>query len=215
MRSLGEKKQDFLRKKANEIYAPLDHTNELIDDLYAQVSGPGVQIPGFITTKLENRFTYRKDYQFYSVKNAAGNGLNLEFYTRMIRGLLPEKRLALNFDIFNIQWGWHIYKTGFIHLFLDRLETIETEYLEYAAKAEKEERILQITRNSIVTWIDAILKDGGRAYHIEKEDDRITLKVELKNRRTLELPVYYSSFQETIPGLIRAIRDHEGEEQWE
>ncbi|WP_010255651.1 hypothetical protein [Treponema primitia] len=209
MRSLREKKQDFLRKKANELYASLDHTNDSIDDIYAAINGPGLGLSGFSTVKLENRFTYRKDYDFYSVKNDRGNGLNLEFYTKMIRGILPEQRLAVNFEIFNIQWGWHIYKTGFIHLFLNRLESIEGEYLEFAERAEKEEKILQISRDSITTWLEAIFKDTPYTYHTEKDDDKIKLKVDLKNNKCLELPIYYKNFQTTMPGLLGEIRVHE------
>jgi hypothetical protein len=206
MRSLREKKQDFLRRKANEIYASLIHTTDLVDDLYAEVSGPGLQIPGFVTTPVENRFSYRKDYAFFNVKNERGNGLNLEFYTRVFRGFFPEKRLAINFDVFHIQWGWHIYKTGFLHRFLDDLAGIEAEYLEYADRAEKEEKIAQLCRNSITTWLEALLKDSPYAYQAEKDDDRIRLKVTLKNKTQVELPIYHSNFQATMPLLLGEIR---------
>jgi hypothetical protein len=209
MRSLREKKQDFLRIKAIELYAALDHTNDLIDDIYAEISGPGLQLPGFNTARWENRYAYRKDYDFYTIKNASGNGLNLEFYTRRAWGLLPEKRLAVNFEIFNIQWGWHIYKTGFIRLFLSRLEDIEGAYLEFAERAEKEEKILQISRNSITTWLEAIFKDTPYTYRTEKDDDKIRVQVELKNNRQLEIPVYYKTFQAVMPGLLGEIRKHE------
>jgi hypothetical protein len=214
MRSLREKKQDFLRKKVNEIYASLIHTNDLVDDLYDEASGPGLQIPGFLTVRVKNRFSYRKDYAFFSVKNERGNGLNLEFYTRVFRGLLPEKRLAVNFDIFNIQWGWHIYKTGFLRLFLSRLEGIEQEYLEYSARAEKEEKIAQLCGNSITVWLEAIFRGSPYAYRTEKDDDRIRLWVTLKNRRTLEMPIYHKNFQETLPLLPAELRRLEEEEPW-
>ncbi|GHV73855.1 hypothetical protein AGMMS49940_11570 [Spirochaetia bacterium] len=211
MRTLREKKQDFLRKKANEIYASLEHTNDSIDDIYAEISGPGLQLPGFSTAKWENRYADRKDYDFYTIKNEAGNGLNLEFYTRMTWGFLPQKMLAVNFEIFNIPWGWHVYKTGFIHLFLNRLEGIEREYLEFAERAEKEEKILQISSNSITTWLDAILKDTPYTYRTEKDDDKIRVQVGLKNNRKVEIPVYYKNFQATMPGLLREIRKYEEE----
>jgi hypothetical protein len=214
MRSLREKKQDFLRKKANEIYASLVHSNDVLDDLYDEVSGPGLRMPGFSTTRIENRFSYRKDYAFFSVKNGRGNGLNLEFYTRVFRGFLPEKRLAVNFDIFNIQWGWHIYKTGFLRLFLGSLEDIEAEYLEYAIRVEKEEKIAQLCRNSIAVWLEAIFRDSPYAYQTEKDDDKIRLRVTLRNRRTLEIPVYHKNFQETLPGLLAGIRKFEEEGTW-
>jgi hypothetical protein len=214
MRTLREKKQDFLRKKANTIYASLVHSNDLVDDLFDELSGPGLGMPGFVTARIENRFSYRKDYAFFSVKNERGNGLNLEFYTRVFRSFLPEKRLAVNFDIFNIQWGWHIYKTGFLRLFLDNLESIETEYLEYAVKAEKEEKIAQLCRNSIAVWLEAIFRDSPYAYQTEKDDDKIRLRVTLKNRRTLEIPVYHKNFQETLPGLLAGIRKFEEEGTW-
>jgi hypothetical protein len=214
MRSLREKKQDFLRKKANVIYASLVHSNDLLDDLYEEVSGPGLLMPGFVTSRIENRFSYRKDYAFFSVKNERGNGLNLEFYTRVFRGFIPEKRLAVNFDIFNIQWGWHIYKTGFLRLFLSSLESIEAEYLEYSVRAEKEEKIAQLCRNSIAVWLEAIFRDSPYAYQTEKDDDKIRLRVTLKNRRTLEIPVYHTNFQETLPGLLAGIRKFEEEGTW-
>jgi hypothetical protein len=214
MRSLREKIQDFLRKKANEIYASLIHTNDMVDDLYDEVNGPGLQMPGFVTARVENRFSHRKDYAFFSVKNERGNGLNLEFYTRVFRGFLPEKRLAVNFDIFNIQWGWHIYKTGFLRLFLSRLEGIEQEYLDYAARAEKEEKIAQLCRNSITVWLEAIFKDSPRVYRTEKDDDRVRLQVTLKTGRTVEIPIYHTNFQETLPLLSAEIHRLEEEETW-
>jgi hypothetical protein len=214
MRSLREKKQDFLRKRANEIYASLIHTNDVVDDLYEEVSGPGLQMPGFVTARVENRFSHRKDYAFFSVKNERGNGLNLEFYTRVFRGFLPEKRLAVNFDIFKIQWGWHIYKAGFLRLFLSRLEGIEQEYLEYADRAEKEEKIAQLCRNSITVWLEAIFRDSPYVYQTEKEDDRIRLQVTLKNRKTVELPVFHKNFQETLPLLSAEIHRLEEEGTW-
>jgi hypothetical protein len=214
MRTLREKKQDFLRKKANAIYTSLVHSNDLLDDLYDEVSGPGYQMPGFATSRIENRFSYRKDYAFFSVKNERGNGLNLEFYTRVFRGFLPEKRLAVNFDIFNIQWGWHIYKTGFLRLFLSSLEDIEAEYLEFSARAEKEEKIAQLCRNSIAVWLEAIFRDSPYAYRTEKDDDKIRLRVTLKNKGTLEIPVYHKNFQETLPGLLAGIRKFEEEGTW-
>jgi hypothetical protein len=214
MRSLREKKQDFLRKKANEVYASLIHTNDPVDDLYDEVSGPGLQMPGFVTARVENRFSHRRDYAFFSVKNERGNGLNLEFYTRVFRGLLPEKRLAVNFDIFKIQWGWHIYKAGFLRLFLSRLEGIEQEYLEYSVRAEKEEKIAQICRNSITVWLEAVFRDSPYAWQTEKDDDKVRLRVTLKDRRTVEIPVYHKNFQETLPGLPAEIRRLEEEGTW-
>jgi hypothetical protein len=214
MRSLREKKQDFLRKKANEIYASLVHTNDLVEDLYEEVSGPGLRMPGFVTSRVENRFSHRRDYAFFSVKNGRGTGLNLEFYTRVFRGFLPEKRLAVNFDIFNIQWGWHIYKAGFLHLFLGRLADIEEEYLAYAARAEKEEKIARLCRNSITVWLEAIFRGSPYAYRTEKDDDKIRLQVTLQNRRTIELPVYHTNFQETLPGLLDELRRLEEEGTW-
>jgi hypothetical protein len=215
MRSLREKKQDFLRKKANEIYASLIHTNEPVEGLYDEVSGPGLQMPGFVTARVENRFSHRKDYAFFSVKNERGNGLNLEFYTRVFRGFLPEKRLAVNFDIFSIQWGWHIYKAGFLPLFLSRLADIEREYLEYSLRAEKEEKIAELCRNSITVWLEAIFKDGPYAWRTEKDDDKIRLQVTLKDRRVIETPVYHENFQETLPGLLDRIHRLEEEGTWE
>jgi hypothetical protein len=214
MRSLREKKQDFLRKKANEIYASLIHTNDPVEDLYDEASGPGLRMPGFVTVRVENRFSHRKDYAFFSVKNERGNGLNLEFYTRVFRGLLPEKRLAVNFDIFNIQWGWHIYKAGFLYLFLSRLEGIEREYLEYAGRAEKEEKIAQLCRNSIAVWLEAIFKDSSYSWRMEKDDDKVRLQVTLKNRKTIEMPIYHKNFQETAPLLLAEIRRLEEEGTW-
>jgi hypothetical protein len=214
MRSLREKKQDFLRKKVNEIYASLIHTADPVDDLYEEASGPGLGIPGLVTLRIENRFSHRKDYAFFSVKNGRGNGLNLEFYTRVFRGLLPEKRLAVNFDIFDIQWGWHIYKAGFLDLFFSRLGDIEQEYLEYAGRAEKEEKIAQICRNSITTWLEAIFKDSPWVWRTEKDDDKIRLQVTLKNQRTVEIPVYHKNFQETLPLLPARIKRLEEKEPW-
>jgi hypothetical protein len=213
MRTLREKKQDFLRKKANEIYASLIHTNDAVDDLYDEVSGPGLRMPGFVTARVENRFSHRRDYAFFSVKNGRGNGLNLEFYTRVFRGGLPEKRLAVNFEIFNIQWGWHIYKTGFLRLFLGRLEGIEREYLEYSDRAEKEEKMAQLCRNSIAVWLEAMFRDSPWAWKIEKDDDKVRLQVTLKNGRVIEMPVYHKNFQEILPGLPGEIRRLE-EETW-
>jgi hypothetical protein len=214
MRSLREKKQDFLRKKANELYASLIHTNDSVEDLYEEVSGPGLRMPGFVTARVENRFSHRKDYAFFSVKNERGNGLNLEFYTRVFRGSLPEKRLAVNFDIFNIQWGWHIYKTGFLRLFLSCLEGIEREYLEYAGRAEKEEKIAQLCRNSITVWLEAVFKDSPYVWRTEKDDHKVRLQVTLKNQRTIEMPIYHKNFQETLPGLLAGIHRLEEGGTW-
>jgi hypothetical protein len=96
---------------------------------------------------------------------------------------------------------------------LNRLESIEGEYLEFAERAEKEEKILQISRDSITTWLEAIFKDTPYTYHTEKDDDKIRLKVDLKNNRSLELPIYYKNFQTTMAGLLGEIRMHEDTEE--
>ena len=118
---------------------------------------------------------------------------------------------------------WYLSKTRslrvfpwFMYLMAYEVENIEKSFWEYKPKyeeemkiKEKEEKIKEISKNSIETWLTATLKDKGYTYYISKGENKIILSVRMKNGTQLDIPVYYKRFRKIMPVIIETIEKYE------
>ena len=88
-------------------------------------------------------------------------------------------------------------------------ENIEKSFFEYKAKYEKEEKIKEISENSIEAWLAAILKDKNYIYYISKEENKVMLSIRMKNGTQLNIPIYHKKIQKIMPHLIETIEKYE------
>ena len=104
----------------------------------------------------------------------------------------------------------------FMYLIAYEVENIEKSFWEYKPKyeeemkkKEKEEKIKEISKNSIEIWLTAALKDKDYSYYISKGENKVMLSVRMKNGTQLDIPVYYKRFRKIMPDIIETIEKYE------
>jgi hypothetical protein len=204
----AEKIRVFFRNKIKEIFKTCQKT-KTIDEVYSELKESKIKMPGFTTNKHLNTYLTKNNkttQEVYSIKNASGNGCEVMFKYKVF----DKKKLYVDFCLDDRKDEWHIRtSTGSVYQFLEQLESLEKEYRAFAADAEKEEKINTIARDSIQTWLKAILNGTPYSYYTEEAENKITLCIRLKNQMQLNIPVYYKSFQKIMPELLLTIQQYE------
>jgi len=77
------------------------------------------------------------------------------------------------------------------------------------AKNKKQEKIEEISINSIHTWITAMMSNLQYTYYTVESRDKITLSMLLKDSKQLDIPIYYNNFHKIIPDLLETIQKFE------
>jgi len=138
---------------------------------------------------------------------AFNNRAKMEIYTKS-RYFYPGMKI-------NVQ-----NRLNFIYRYLDFLEQHSDKFarLEEMKKAVedekinekiKQEKIEDIAKNSINTWLKAVLQNQSYSYYTTESENKITLSVKLKNRMQLDIPIYFSRFQKIMPELLNTIQKFE------
>ena len=97
----------------------------------------------------------------------------------------------------------------FLYILAYEIGNIEKSFYAYSANFEKEEKIKEISKNSIEVWLAATLKDRNYTYYISKEENKAMLSIRMKNGTQLDIPVYYKKFRKIMPNLIETIEKYE------
>jgi hypothetical protein len=209
IKSVYEKKSDFLAEKCREAFCGKDATLT-IKALYAELNGAGITLEGFTTLKQTwggpRPNTYEETYR---ITNASKNGCYLCFLLDETKGAKP-KFMTFSTYINGISNEFAIRDGSAVYNFLSCLEKIEKELLVFAAEVEKGEKIRNIAADSVQTWVETLLNGTAYSYYTEETNEhKTTLYIKLKNKMHLNIPIYYKSFQKTIPILLETIQLYE------
>ena len=100
------------------------------------------------------------------------------------------------------------YYMCFLYILAYEAENIEKSFYEYKARFVKDEKIKEISKNSIEEWLKVILKEKY-SYSIFQEENKVMLSVRMKKGIQLDIPIYYKRFREIIPNLIETIEKYD------
>jgi hypothetical protein len=202
MTSAQSKKRDFLARQYRYLEAHPDERQVTVEDLYAAVTGPGIPIEGFTITQEKS---YYGNTRYRITHNTLHRSCILEFniYNKKIH-------FSVILDMHDgVECQWYVHTPGCVYQFLENMEGIEKKYREYAAKAEKQEKIANLAKDGTRTWLNEILKDSPYMYYIREMAKGIVVCIQLKNRTQLNISIDYKSFQETMPELLSTIQAYE------
>jgi hypothetical protein len=110
------------------------------------------------------------------------------------------------------QWFYKNYESGAckdIYKYLAQIESIKKGYKEFCNKLDKENRILDISKNSVQIWLENALKDSGYIYYTQRKKNQDSLHILLDKKRKLIISIYYKKFQQIIPYLLDIIKNYE------
>jgi len=103
---------------------------------------------------------------------------------------------------------WKI-SVGMLYRCMDTMDIIAKEFRQLANDLEKEEKIVEMGRNSIHPWLKTILQNQPYSYYTTKGENKIVLSVKMENRMQLDIPIYLKSFQKIMPELLHTIQQFE------
>jgi hypothetical protein len=96
-----------------------------------------------------------------------------------------------------------------VYLLFEKAVQIEVEFNKLKAEVEKQEKIVQLSRSSVKTWLKTVMKDSGYQYYMTNDDNKITLSIRMKHGVQLDIPLYFRRFQKQMPDLLQTIKQYE------
>ncbi|MDR0567382.1 MAG: hypothetical protein LBG47_10190 [Prevotellaceae bacterium] len=87
--------------------------------------------------------------------------------------------------------------------------SLEKDFLKHLNDLERKKKILELTKNSAISWLKNMLKDSGYTYFIEETPIRVVLSIIMKNKTQLNMPIHYKNFQKIMPTLMDLIKGYE------
>lgn len=73
----------------------------------------------------------------------------------------------------------------------------------------KQIKINDLTRKSILAWVDKEMKSTSYKYYCTTEDNKVLLSIKMNKGLQLNIPIYLNKFQEIMPQLMDVIKDYE------
>jgi hypothetical protein len=184
-----------------------------VKDFIAELEHGGIQLEGFTTTRSEERSGSSRQpsvHPIYTITcnalpasecfvcidpGSGGSGSTPQFYARVYEAMT--------------YYGESVYDKNFtfVYRFLEQIEEIAAELPLVRAKFEKQQKIIELTQDSIDTWFSQICEELGYPYSVDKRKIHTKLYVKLDEKTRLEIVVQHKNFQEVMPelrGLIQA-----------
>ncbi|MDR2510873.1 MAG: hypothetical protein LBC89_00090 [Bacteroidales bacterium] len=96
-----------------------------------------------------------------------------------------------------------------VYLIFENASQIETECYKLKADLEKQEKIAQLAKSSILVWLETVMKNSGYQYYITQDTHKITLSIKMKHGMQLDIPIYFRRFQKQMPDLLETIKEYE------
>ena len=155
---------------------------------------------GFDSNVIENHGYYENGYNFF-------NDNGCQCFLMFGDGAKKKKVISIAIDDIGSN-GW--YGTiGMLYRCIDEIDDIATEFRQLRSNLEKQEKIDNIAKNSIYTWLKTIMHNQPYSYYTTEEKHKITLSIKIKNRMQLDVPIYFKKFQKIMPHLAEAIQQFE------
>jgi len=92
---------------------------------------------------------------------------------------------------------------------MDEINVIAEEFRKFKGEIEKEDRINEIAKSSINTWLKTVMQNQPYTYITSEDENKITLSVKIKYDRQLDIPIYCNRFQKIMPELLETIQQYE------
>jgi len=188
----AKKLEKFLEDKMRKIYDETHDINPNLDVSFIE------KVKGLKKTDV-NHGWWGDGYAF-------SNGIGCQCFV-YFKGKEKRKSVGISIDDIHSN-GWY-GTVGMLHRCMDEMDEIAKEFRQFKSDLEKQEKIDQIAKNSIKTWLKAILKNQPYSYYASVSDNKITLSIKLKNRIQLDIPIYYKNFQKIMPELLNTIQQFE------
>jgi hypothetical protein len=185
----------FLDKRLKKFFYDTKGTHDELDIHYIKT------VKGF-----ENSMTQKADLgfdSFYKFCNGNGHQCNLGYHS--ILGFKNERLISITID--TISSGFWRGTIGMLYRCMDEINEIAEEFRKLRGDLEKQEKINEITKNSIYTWLKTVLENQPYSYYTTEDESKITLSIKMKNRMQLDIPIYYKEkMLKIIPELPEIIQ---------
>lgn len=184
-----------------------------VKDFIAELEHGGIQLEGFTTTRSEEHSGGGRQQSVHPIYTITCNAMpasecfviidpgtggaysSMQFYARIYEAMTYYGKFVYD-DNFN-----------FVYRFLEHFGEIAAELPAARAKFEKQQKILELTRDSIDTWCTQTCEELGFPYSVDSGKIRTKLYVKLDEKTQLEIAIPHKNFQEVMPelrGLIQA-----------
>ena len=184
---IKNKLEKFLYNKLCTIYYETSQDKPKLDLDY-------IKCKGFVKSDVRNSWL-GNGYDFFN-NNACHCFLHFSGKNR-------SKKIRIIVDA--IESGRWLGSVGMLYRCMDEIDGIAKELRELRSNLEKQEKIDDIAKNIIKTW----LKDQPYLYYTTESENKITLSIKLKHRTQLDIPIYYKRFQKIMPELLNTIQQFE------
>jgi hypothetical protein len=193
--AIKKKLEVFLNQKMKEILIATrnDSTKSVESVEFVKVLQTG-EINGY-------KAEYSNDFDYWQISKKPDCHIDWSFNN----GKRSTICLYIN-EVYSLRW----YSTpAMLYKCLDEFDGIETEFFRLLLELEKQNKINEIAKNSILTWLKEILKPLPYSYYTTETEHKITLSIKLKRSTQLDIPIYYSRFQSIMPHIEKTIREYE------
>jgi hypothetical protein len=204
IKSVKEKMQQFLITKLHELWRNAKDARA-IKSLWQELEDGSFSIPGFSVTKQTNS---PDEMYNYTIRNANGNGCDIDIEPPDKKGIF--RYLRVDFLCYGQYSGYWRFRgeSTLVYEWLTNLSAIEAKFIDFDAVVTKEDKIKEIARNSINTYINAVMANGLYQYYISEDEHKITLCIKMKKNMQINIPIPYKSFQKVLPHIMGIIQSY-------
>jgi hypothetical protein len=133
--------------------------------------------------------------------------LNDNCYVSLFSPVKGRKEMCLHiFDISPRDW---YCSENFFRKTVEELPKIASEFEMLKGRLEKLEKIVAMSQKSVHIWLSATMQNIGYEYYTTTDRHRVLLSVKMKRGVQLDIPIYFTKFQQIMPQLLEAIRSYE------
>jgi hypothetical protein len=197
--------QSFLRRKIEALYEKAQRAKNppTFETVIADLKS-GKKLFDYELTK---KNMYNRDNVHL---NFSKSGSDIHIYIDTERQIGDTPMIYINIYNTPISMSRDIDKyPNFVYLLFEDAAQIEKEFLELKAECEKQEKIDDISAQSIETWLSSVLKGSGYTYYIKEDYNKITLSIRMKHGSQLDIPIYFRRFRKQMPDLLKTIKEYE------
>lgn len=210
----NDKLRHFLQRKMTACCKAVEKSGydaKSIAELAEELESTGIGVPHFYSEEHKDPYHSNGGYIVKHENCPENYFLGMRFNKKALTSPHSHQELYLKF-------GWNeesCYSVNFsnycavVYKILERFEDIVQEYKAYEFELDKQEKILEITANSIDTWIHTICKEAGHPYTINKMETKLVASILLETKTQLDISIPYKKFQEIMPGLLDTIKIYE------
>ena len=142
---------------------------------------------------------YNKARSEYTITNPNGNGCSF---------MLGQTYMSKYVDIFLFDLKYR-YLLGnennmpfFVYRLLEKFTEVEREYLQLIERLNK----LEENANKIRKDISDLFQNSNYTYSLTETENKYILSVPVSKGIQLDIPVYYSKYEKTIPQIMSAVQ---------